>query len=265
VNGLGHSIFTQVAYCNAPALFAAANAAIRAHRLSVPGLGTARDGRPCMSVRSFGVVDQDQSDNVTAGYLALPVGRTAQDTVANTRRLAGRHTTVLSNGSDNGLLDTFVDPALHCRPYMAPDLANGGRPATALALDELQAAAHQARPVALVPLNDPMTLVNGHYSVAKTSLYRLGVDQPPINPKAETAAGYCRNLRFTGVARTRRDRQFTVTAPTPDAGAANNLFTFLAQRLSGSYDELGCKALLKQPNPVHLKLSNGVAVGATFG
>ena len=36
VNGIGASLFTQVAYCNGPAFFAAANKAIAQRKLKVP-------------------------------------------------------------------------------------------------------------------------------------------------------------------------------------------------------------------------------------
>ena len=61
---------------------------------------------------------------------------------------------------------------------MAPNLANPGQMATALPLNELQAAAHQAAPVALVPTNDPMVLNNNNVDLNKVNLYRIGVDQP---------------------------------------------------------------------------------------
>ncbi len=45
----------------------------------------------------------------------------------------------------------------------------------------------------------------------------------------------------------------------------NNLFTFLAARLSGSYDNLDC-AQYGLANPVHLITDeNGATTGATFG
>ena len=80
VNGLPGSIFTQVSYCNAPAFFSAAdNAAINGN-LKVPALATAKDGQTCPTVRSFSVVDQDQSDNVDTLYLVTSKGTTAQKT-----------------------------------------------------------------------------------------------------------------------------------------------------------------------------------------
>lgn len=49
------SKFGQFAYCNAPTFFA--NAA----NVELPDLGVASDGQPCLTIRDFAVVDQDQS------------------------------------------------------------------------------------------------------------------------------------------------------------------------------------------------------------
>ncbi|MEU7870429.1 hypothetical protein [Dactylosporangium sp. NPDC049140] len=265
VNGLDKSIFGQFAYCNAPALFSAANTAIAAGKLTVPGLGTAADGRPCPTTRDFGLVDMDQSDNVTTTYLVLADGTTAQNTKANRTTLGRRGARVAVNGSDNALLDAHVFPALGCTPFHAPDLADGGVPATSLALNELQAAAHQAAPVALVPTSDPMTKLGDKTSVAKTDLYRAGVGQPAIDAAAETPKAYCTGLLQVGADRIELDRSLTVRAASPDPEAANSLFTFLAQRFSGAYDELGCPRLLRTKNPVTVTTDKkGVVVSARF-
>src|SRR6266700_457714 len=133
VNGLGDSLFGQFAYCNAPAFFAAANQAIRQQALTPPPLGIAKNGLECPSTRDFSVVDMDQSDNVTATYLALPNGQTAQNTAANRAKL--KNFTVLVNPSDEKLLVGFIFPALGCTPWMVPNLADNGSPTTALPLN----------------------------------------------------------------------------------------------------------------------------------
>ncbi|HTI24767.1 MAG TPA: hypothetical protein VL652_27470 [Kutzneria sp.] len=267
VNGDQAGVFGQYAYCNAQPFFAAANNAIAGKKLVIPPLGTGKDGRPCMTTRDFGLVDQDQSDNVTTTYLQARDGRVAQDTPANESKLGfqkvrAKTRAKLSNGSDNVLLDAFVDPALGCTPFTAPDLASG-KQVTSLALDELQAATRQAAPVALVPTNDPMVLDGTKTSVTKTNLYRVGVDMPAINTRTDTPQGYCKQLFSTGLQRTKVDARFTKAAPSPDPGAASNLFTFLAQRLSGSFDNLGCGKLLHTKNPVHVVTNKaGVVVDA---
>jgi hypothetical protein len=220
-----------------------------------------------MTSRDFGLVDQDQSDNVTTTYLQARDGRVAQDTPAAEAKLGftklrGKTRAKLTNGSDNVLLDAFVDPALGCTPFTAPDLASG-RPVTSLALDELQAATRQAAPIALVPSSDPMTMDGTRTSVTKTNLYRVGVDMPQINTRTETPQAYCRSLVTTGVQRTKLDARFTKAGPSPDPAAASNLFTFLAQRLQGTFDNLGCGKLLHMRNPVHVVTNKaGVVVDA---
>lgn len=236
VNGTPGSPFGQFAYCNAPAFFAAANTAEQAGRLTVPPLGTARDGRPCPTTRDFGLVDQDQSDNVTTEYLVTRRGRTAQRTAANA---AARPGTTLVNGSDNLLLTNFEDPALGCTPWTAPDLADPGARATSLALNELQAAHAQASPVALVPRNDPMVLVGNQPNRTKADLYRAGVNQPPLQAATDgDPKAYCADLASLGARRIRLDRRFTAQAPSPQAG--QNLFDFLTERLTASLTNLGC-------------------------
>jgi hypothetical protein len=264
VNGLNGSIFGQFSYCNAPAFFRAANAAIKAGKLTPPALQKAQDGLPCPTTRDFSVVDQDQSDNVQTQYLVTATGQTAQLTAANQAQLSGA--TVLSNPSDNGLLTRFIDPALGCQPWQAPDLADNNAMVSALALDELQAAADQQAPIALVPLTDPMTLVGTTQSLAKTNLYRIGVDQPPAaNVQQASGTTYCQNLLNTGLPRLKQDQPLTSAATTPIAAVANSLFTFLAQRFNASYTILNCAALLNIPNPVTIQTdSNGVAIAATF-
>lgn len=147
VNGLPGSIFGQFAYCNAPNFFMATNRAINRGQLRIPPLGMGKDGRPCPTTRSFGVVDQDQSDNVVATYLLFPDGRTAQDTPANRQQMGfggnGNNATTLINGSDNALLTEFMDPALGCTPFMAVNAAAGTNTAAktmvaALALNEVK-------------------------------------------------------------------------------------------------------------------------------
>src|SRR5438128_560988 len=70
------------ARCNAPPFFAACNRGGPAHRVSNPPRQTAKAGQSCATVRDFNVVDQGQSDNVQAQYLAAN-GQTAQFSAAN--------------------------------------------------------------------------------------------------------------------------------------------------------------------------------------
>jgi hypothetical protein len=266
VNGVNDSVFGQVWYCNAPAFFKAANKAIAAGKLVPPPLGKAKDGLPCPSVRDFSVVDQDQSDNVTTDYLVTGTGQTAQMTAANITTLPDA--TKAANGSDNRLLDSFIDAALGCTPWMAPDLADPGHMVTAQPLNELQAAAHQGTPVALVPGHDPMVLVDNKSNLAKINAYRVGVDQPLVqNLQAASSRLYCTNLLANAPQRMMLDAQLTKAIPAPDPAVANTLFTFLAQRFVTTFEEngLNCMKLLRWPDPVKVKTDgDGVAVDATI-
>lgn len=266
VGGLGNSVFGQYSYCNAPLFFLVANKLISAGKITVPPLGTGVDGLPCPSSRDFSLVDQDQSDNVTTTYLITQDGRVAQDNATNQANLAGAQPQ--TNGSDERLLSVGLDGALGCTSWAAPDLANNGNLVPALPLNELQAAADQQAPVALVPLGDPMTLVDGKENLTKTNLYRLGVDQVPAKNKdqANTKA-YCQKLLQIAPARFQADMAWTSAASSPDAGAANNLFTFLAQRFNASFgpDNLNCTGLLNMQSPITTQMdANGVTISASI-
>jgi hypothetical protein len=267
VNGLQGSVFGQFAYCNAPAFFNAANQAIRAGKLFPPPLGTARDGQACPSVRDFGVVDQDQSDNLTTTYLATKKGRLAQTNAANVASLP--NTRIITNASDNRLLDIGIDGALGCRAWTAPDLADPGQMVPALPLNELQAAARQGAPVALIPAGDPMVLVNGQRNLNKLNAYRVGVNQLAVqDTQTASTKTYCTDLLNVGVKRIFLDAPFTRLSPSPDPAAANTLFTFLAQRFNvtwGAADGLNCQGILGKKSPIKLKLDDDVAVDATLG
>jgi hypothetical protein len=260
------SSFTQVGACNATAFFSAANTAIAAHKLRVPAPGTAKDGQTCLTTRSFALIDQDQSDNVTTEYLTTGNGQTAQDTAANRSSLGG--STTLFNGSDNGLLDLFVDPALACSPWEAPNLADGGALAPGLPLDELQAAAWAGRQgsgaSALVPLNDPMTLDdNGNFSTDKTNTYRSLVDMPAL-PVGQSPAAYCSDMENIQGTRLQQDVNLLINGPSPTPAAANNLFTFLAMRLQQSFMNLNCGSFGLNNDVSTSADGNGVVVAACF-
>jgi hypothetical protein len=264
VNGANGSVFGQFAYCNAPAFFRAAHRAIRNGQLKVPPLGVAKDGMACPSVRDFFAVDQDQSDNLPTSYLLTNRGRMAQANKANKAKFPDAE--LVGNPSDNGLVDTALDGVLGCAPWKAPDLADPGKMVPALPLNELQARMFQSRPVARVPASDPMVLSDGDIDLDKLNAYRRGVDQPVVASAADAdTARYCRNMFRIAPARLAFDQRALAAAPSPDADAANSLFTFLAQRFVGSYDILGCADLIGKADPVAVKTNaDGVTLSATI-
>lgn len=265
VNGSQGSAFTQVAYCNAPNFFQAADKAIAAGQLKIPALGTAADGQTCPTLRSFFIVDQDQSDNLTTKYLLTANGQTAQFNAANVARLRGATTIV--NPGDNILFAGFVDPALGCKPFMANDLTNPGQQTIALPLNELQARVSQAAPVGVVPGTDPMVLVNNALSLTKDNLYRNGMDQPTaLNAFADDGARYCREMLRVAPARLFNATTENLLTNAPSlAPVATNLFAFLTQRWNASYMLLQCETLTGFADPI-TSVMNGqqVFTGATL-
>jgi len=266
VDGLHGSVFGQVSFCNGTAFFGAARRLEARGTLVVPSAGTSTvNGKPCPTTRDFSIVDQDPSDNVTTTYLLTASGQTAQNNAPNTSALPGA--TQISNGSDNALLDVFVDPALGCKPLEAPDLSAGGAMGTSQALDELSAAKSQAAPVALIPENDEMVAVGNAFSAAKTNLYRSNVGQPALsraNNAVDSPAKFCQNMvNIQSVFL--NDNEATLTpgaSPVPSVG--DNLFTFMANRLSMSFGNLSCGSYgLKNPVAVTLD-DSGSATGATI-
>ena len=265
VDALGQSVIGQVSACNAVNFYNLANAEIARGTLTVPPAGTSLDGQPCLTTRSFAVVDQDQSDNVVTTYLINGNGQTAQNTAANAAAIAGA--TTLVNGSDDKLLAAFLDPANGCTAFSAPDATATGGTSGSQALNELSARVNQQAPIAVVPPNDEMTLVNAAFSIAKTNVYRSLVDQPllagNVNPTT-VAMDYCQNLANIQPARNQLDMTRELNTGTPVAAVGNTLATFMGNRLSMSFVNLGC-ANFGLTNPVTVTLDgNQVATAVTF-
>jgi len=277
MNGMAGSIFGQVSFCNGTNFFNAAFQDEREGKLKVPSAGTSAamvvtdgamgTGKTCPVTRNFDMVDQDPSDNVTSEYLLNPAtGQTAQDTASNAGNLQG--STLLLNGSDNALLDLFIDPVLGCRPFMAPDLANNDVPTTSQALDELLAAANQPRNAALVPENDEMVLAgNTTFDAAKTDAYREELGQAPIDAatdRASSPAMYCQNMIDIQTPFLAANQALLAQGQPPVAAVGDNLLTFLANRLNMSFTNLACQDF-GLTNPVTVTLNGaGVAIAATF-
>jgi hypothetical protein len=265
IDALGNSIINQTPQCNAAAFYQLANQEIANGTLTVPPTGTGKDGQPCETTTSFPLIDQDQSDNVDASYLFNPnTGQTAQNTAANVASLAGA--TSENNGSDDGLLDSFVNPALGCTPFTATNTTAAAGTSSSQALNALSARQNQPATPALLPVNDPQLLVGGNFSVAKTNVYRAETDQPllPANTStAQNAATYCQNMVNLQTPVLKLDAPLEQGAsPVPALGST--LANFLAARENASFTNLNCQNF-GLTNPVTLTLDgNGVAIGATY-
>jgi hypothetical protein len=279
VNGTPGSVFGQVSFCNGINFFNAAHRLEAEGKLVVPSEGTSGkivasggalgSGQACPVTQNFDMVDQDPSDNVTTEYLLNPAtGQTAQDTTANAGNIPG--STLLLNGSDNTLLDLFMDPVLGCTPFQAPDLANNNQPTSSQALDELLAEKNGNQPSipALVPENDEMTLNGqGQFDAAKTNLYRAELGQAPIsaaNNRFSSPAMYCQYMVNIQTPFLAANQTLLATGQAPVTAVGDNLLTFLANRLSMSFTNLACQNFgLTDPVTVTLD-GNGAAVAATF-
>jgi hypothetical protein len=288
IDAYGQSIIAQTPACNAAAFYQAANAQIASGALKVPALGTGSDGQPCQTTESFATIDQDQSDNVVSAYLLNGAGQTAQDTAANAR-LAGetpinnnwtrrtrtsstnfstlRGATTVTNGSDDGLLDAFLDPALGCKPWTVTDATSSAGASSSQALNALMAQQDQKAPVALLPVNDPQLLVNGNFSIGKTNAYRAETDEPALSSTTSTAmnaAKYCQNMVNIQSVKLAADEAVMSAFASPVPTLGSNLYTTMAARLDASVVNLSCKDYGIR-SPVTLTLDgNGVATAATL-
>jgi hypothetical protein len=265
VDALGQSVIGQVSACGAVPFYSLANQLIARHALRVPQAGTAQDGQPCQTTRDFALIDQDQSDNVYSQYLLTGNGQTAQATTANKAMMG--NATLVSNGSDNALLGYFVDPANGCKPFTSQDATSVNATQGSQALDELSARVNQKPHVAFIPTNDEMVLVGGAYSLAKTNMYRSLVDQPMLaantNPY-EVAAAYCMNMVNIAPAHDQADMATDTSFNTPVADVGNNLATFIGNRLSMSFANLGCDSFgLTDPTNVTAG-GDGVATAVSY-
>ena len=217
--------------------------------MQVPTLATAKDGQICPTVRCFSIVDQDQSDNVDTLYLATSKGTIAQKTKANIAKLSGA--TTLLNPGDNSLFSYFVAPAIGCKPWLVPSLDDPGQMVPAQAVNELQAHLLQKTPVARIPGGDPMVEFNGQPDLAKDNLYRQGMDQPSATNSTYQTAPYCREM-LRALPKMALDQNLETNFASLAPAAANNTFTFLAQRLVASWQLLNCQSLIKIAAPITL-------------
>jgi hypothetical protein len=264
IDAFQNSLINQTPQCNAVPFYQLANQEIAAGTLTVPPAGTGNDGQPCQTTESFPLIDQDQSDNVDASYLFNPnTGQTAQNVAANAANMAGAISE--NNGSDDGLLDAFVDPALGCTPFTATNTTSAAGTSSSQALNVLSARQNQPGTPALLPVNDPQLLVGGNFSVGKTNVYRAETDQPLLANTSATqnAMAYCQNMVNIQTPALKLDAPMEQgTSPVPALG--NNLANFLAARENASFTNLNCQNF-GLTNPITLTLDgNGVAIGATY-
>ena len=262
INGFSNNdIFGQVAYCNGFQFYQIVFQMIAKNNIALTPLGLSLSGLSCPTTRSFAIIDQDQSDNVVSSYLLTSNEQVAQDTPANRANL--NVVRVLSNGSDNRLIDKFIDAAIGCMPLLAPDLFDNAIMKSSQTLNEIHAYAFQVQPTALVPYFDPMVLTKGKPNIIKLNLYRVSVGQPPLLDLNVTneMIFYCNSMIAIAPQFLKSHYNLLFNYPSPDA-TGNNLVNFLANRFFNSWINLKCDVFTGLPSPIQVILDiNGTAIG----
>jgi hypothetical protein len=119
------------------------------------------------------------------------------------------------------------------------------------AVDELQAHLLQKTPVARIPGGDPMVEFAGEPDLSKDNLYRAGMDQPQASYHTLQTAPYCREM-LRALPKMALDQKLETNFASIAPAAANNTFTFLAQRWVASWGLLNCQSLINIAAPITL-------------
>ena len=249
VNGIINSIFGQFAYCNAINFFNIISNLINNGIVNIPSIKTSTLCDLCPTTRSFSIVDQDQSDNVITTYLVTTDLKIAQDNTFNRNNL--KILKIISNGSDNKLLSVFVNPAIGCNSFSAPDFENNDINRDSLVLNELQASLN-TNDIALIPSGDPMCLLNGEPNLEKLNAYRHGVFQPVVNQiDPDDNKKYCNSMLRIAIPFLVLHRNELKNSKAPGKDTTN-LLNFLINRFINSWGILNCEVLTG--NILHLKV-----------
>jgi hypothetical protein len=116
--------------------------------------------------------------------------------------------------------------------------------ATSQALDELFAARNQPTQAALIPENDEMVLDNGgSWDQAKTDLYRAQIGQAPVDSQTNASSSpamFCQNMVNIQTPFIAANEKTFAAWPSPVPTVGDTLYTFLANRLASSFDDLNC-------------------------
>ncbi len=106
---------------------------------------------------------------------------------------------------------------------------------------------------------------DGHPNLTKDNLYRAGVDQPAATTQTFQTAPYCREM-LRALPRMALDQKLESNFPSLAPAAANNTFTFLAQRFVAAWQLLDCQALINIAAPITLSTdpNTGVVTAATI-
>jgi hypothetical protein len=105
----------------------------------------------------------------------------------------------------------------------------------------------------------------GHPDLSKDNLYRAGMDQPAASFRTFRTAPYCREM-LRALPKMVLDQKLESNFPPIAPAAANNTFTFLAQRWVASWQILNCQTLINIDAPITLTTdaNTGVVTAATI-
>jgi hypothetical protein len=151
---------------------------------------------------------------------------------------------------------------------MAPDLGNHGVMTTSQALDELLAAKNQPANAALVPENDEMVLgVGNSFDAAKTDLYRAEIGQAPVDSQTDATSSpqmFCQNMVNIQTPFIAANEKIFAAWPSPVPTEGDTLFTFMANRLASSFDNLNCASFGLHQSVTVVLNGGGAATEATL-
>jgi len=259
-SGPANSPFGQFAFCNVDKFWATLMLLNNAGKVIVPAPGIAKDGLPCPTLRDYFITDMDPSDGVLTLYLVTNQNLLMQRTQKNMNANKGNIKVQLANDGDNRLVSKFVLPAIGCKVWTVPDLADPGMNRPANILNILQAAAYAPLPWSLLPALDPMTTANGAPDVGKINMYKSAIyEQTIVNIGEADTTHFCLSYNSIAVPRLKNLAPLLKNFGSP-APPANNLFQFMITRATTTWATLNCQSLTTIPDPF-ANLANLVGIG----
>ena len=96
-----------------------------------------------------------------------------------------------------------------------------------------------------------MVEFDGQPDLSKDNLYRAGMDQPQASNNTFKTAPYCREM-LRALPKMVLDQKLDSNFPSIAPAAANNTFTFLAQRWVAAWGLLTCPNLINIDAPITL-------------
>ena len=231
-------LLSQVAYCNSPAFYRAANRDIARGVLKIPPLATGDDGQPCPLPATspwWTRPRRQHGRRLPADRENGRPPRTGQGDAAALSEGPRRSTTAATTRWSQ-----VMDPALGCARYRLHDKTAPARcRLRQVTPTNCCATAARTTPVALVPLNDPMTQVNGHNNRARPTRSRYELDQALIGQGGELAEDYCEDMMQIGIQRVQQDSGKSPTSRPSCRTRATTCSRFMAAPASASFENLG--------------------------